>query len=372
MASQRSAAPARSGPVVVPPDVSRAPLRPRTGTLRCGVIGVGRMGRHHARIYSQMEGVRFVGVVDTDRERAETIVENHGGSVMESVEAMLQSGVDAVSIAVPTSFHLPVARPFLESGVACLIEKPLARDADEAGVLARLAEAHGAVLQVGHSERFNPAVRALKREQEKDPSGEGIAPRFIEVHRVSPMTFRSVDVSVVSDMMIHDLDVVLMLMGGDEPVDVQASGVPVITEHADVCNARLTFERPQGKVVANITASRLALKVERKIRIIGEDVYVSVDYAKKAGVIIRRTANRAQLDEVQEELRRGADLSDLNYHELVAVEDLAIDDAEPLKMQLSSFLEAVRTGTSPEVDARAGFAAVRTAERIEAAARADW
>ncbi|MEC9373430.1 MAG: hypothetical protein VYC34_06270, partial [Planctomycetota bacterium] len=147
---------------------------------------------------------------------------------------------------------------------------------------------------------------------------------------------------------------------------------PVITEHPDVCNARLTFEQPYGRCVANITASRLALKTERKIRVIGPDVYVSIDYAKKAGVVIRKNANRLQLEEVQEQLRKGADLSDLNYHELVAVEDLKIDDAEPLRMQLESFLTAIRTGARPEVDAQAGLAAVRTAERIEEALRRDW
>src|SRR5690606_21493061 len=140
----------------------------------------------------------------------------------------------------------------------------------------------------------------------------GIVPRFIEVHRVSPMTFRSVDVSVVMDMMIHDLDVVLMLMNGAEPVEVQASGVPVLTEHEDVCNARLTFDQPQGKCVANITASRLALKTERKIRIIGDNAYVSLDYAKKSGLLIRKTANELQMAEVREALRNGADLSDLD------------------------------------------------------------
>lgn len=335
-------------------------------TVRFGVVGVGRMGRHHARVSSETPGVTLVGVVDSDEERRETVADARGCAAMATVEELLAAGVDAVAIAAPTTHHLAVARPLLEAGVACLIEKPLAPDAAQAEELVRIAERAGAVLQVGHTERFNPAVRALRAEQEKDRADgrAEIRPRFMEVHRVSPMTFRSVDVGVVFDMMIHDLDVVLMLMGGAEPVDVQASGVAVMTEHEDVCNARLTFEQPQGRCVANITASRLALKTERKIRIVAEDAYVSIDYAKKAGVVIRRTANEAQLAEVRAELRKGTDLSDLNYHDLVAVENLAIDDAEPLRMQLESFLDAVRTGRRPEVDARAGFAAVRTAERI--------
>jgi predicted dehydrogenase len=336
-------------------------------TLRCAVIGVGRMGRHHARVYAQTPGVRLVGVVDDDEGRRESVAEARACKALPSVDALLAEGVDAVSIAVPTTHHLRIARPLLEAGVACLIEKPLAPDAEEAEEITRLAEASGAALQVGHIERYNPAVRAL-RSRQREGAGE-IVPRFIEVHRVSPMTSRSVDVSVVFDMMIHDLDVVLMLMGGQEPVDVQAAGVAVVTEHNDVCNARLTFRRPQGVCVANITASRLAFKTERKTRVIADDAYVSIDYAKRAGVLIRRTANQMQLEEVRAALREGKDLSDLNYHELVALEDLKVDDADQLELQIADFLDAVRTGRRPDVDARAGFAAVRTAERIEQACR---
>jgi predicted dehydrogenase len=175
------------------------------------------------------------------------------------------------------------------------------------------------------------------------------------------------------DMMIHDLDVVLWLMGGVEPTDVQASGIPVLTEHEDVCNARLTFDLPYGKCVANVTASRLALKTERKTRIIGENAYVSIDYARKAGVLIRRTANQVQMDEIRDALRKGTDLSELDYSDLIAIEQLEIDDAaDQLEMEIQSFLDAVRTGSKPPIDAKAGFAAVRTAQRIMEAARADW
>ncbi len=335
------------------------------GALRLGVIGVGRMGRHHARVCAETAGATLVGVVDPDEERRETIAEARGCGAFASAQELKEAGVDAVLVAAPTSAHAEIARPFLEAGVACLVEKPLARDGVEAQALVELAERTGAVLQVGHTERFNPVVRALRRLREE--SHEPLAPRFIEVHRVSPMTFRSVDVSVVADMMIHDLDVVMMLTGGREPIEIRASGVAVITECADVCNARLTFETPSGPCVANITASRLALKTERKMRVIGEEIYCSVDYAKKSGVVIRRTANTPQLEQLRESLRRGADLSDLDYHDLVAVEDLEIDDQEPLRMQLDSFLKTIRARSRPEVDAEAGLAAVRTAERIEEA-----
>jgi len=354
-----------------PKAASRSATRPvevaPPDTIRLGVIGVGRMGRHHARVCSETVGASLVGVADQDEERRETAAEARGCRAFATPRELREAGVDAVVIAAPTSSHVEIARPFLEQGVACLVEKPLARDVAEAQALVEVAERTGAVLQVGHTERFNPVVRALRRLREE--SHEPLAPRFIEVHRVSPMTFRSVDVSVVSDMMIHDLDVVMMLTGGREPVDVQASGVAVITECADVCNARLTFDTREGACVANITASRLAMKTERKMRVIGEELYCSVDYAKKAGVVIRRTANRPQLEQVRESLRAGADLSDLDYHDLVALEDLQIDDQEPLRMQLDSFLEAIRTRSRPEVDAEAGLAAVRTAERIEEAIR---
>ena len=345
--------------------------------LRCGVVGVGRMGRHHATKYATMAGSKLVGVVDDDVERRETVAETHGCGAWGTVEELIAAGVDAVSVAVPTTAHLRSAAPLLEAGVACLIEKPLANDVDEARRLVELSEKSGAVLMVGHIERFNPAVRALDRTTGiGNTGGSGvrhIVPRFIEVHRVSPMTFRSVDVSVVMDMMIHDLDVVLWMMGGVEPDDVQASGIPVLTEQEDVCNARLSFTLPHGKCVANVTASRLAMKTERKVRIIGENAYVSIDFAKKSGVVIRKTANQIQMDEIREALRQGADLSSLDYSNLLAIEELVVDDnADQLEMEIGSFLEAVRTGQQPPIDARAGFAAVRTAQRIMAAAREDW
>ena len=334
---------------------------------RCAVVGVGRMGRHHARVYTELPNARLVGVVDQDAGRRNAIAEKHGCPAFESVSELLDAGVDAVSVAVPTSHHLDAAWPLLEAKVACLIEKPLASDVQQAQRIKEHAERTGAVLQVGHIERYNPAVMALRRE-----GTDSIVPRFIEVHRISPMTFRSVDVGVVFDMMIHDLDVVLMLMGGIEPTEVHASGVSVVTEHEDVCNARLVFEAPQGKCVANITASRLALKTERKVRIVGDDAYVSIDYANKSGVLIRRTANQAQLTDVREALRSGKDLSSLDYSDLVTLDPLTVDDAEPLRLQLEAFLHAVRTGSRPDIDASDGFANVRTAERIVQAVRADW
>ncbi|MEM1166675.1 MAG: Gfo/Idh/MocA family oxidoreductase, partial [Planctomycetota bacterium] len=154
--------------------------------------------------------------------------------------------------------------------------------------------------------------------------------------------------------------------------DVQASGVNILTEHEDVCSARLTFQMPQGRCVANISCSRLALKTERKVRITGENAYVSIDYANKTGVLLRRTANEAQMNQVRTALRDGTDLSDLDYSELVEIEPLDIEGGDQLEMELNAFLDAVREGTRPPIDARAGFAAVRTAQRIMAECRQDW
>lgn len=335
--------------------------------LRCGVIGVGRMGRHHARIYAQLAGAELVGVVDKNPESRKAIVEQWGGKEFESVEQLIAAGVDAVTIATPTVHHKAAAEPLLKARVACLIEKPLAPDAEEARAMAETAAASQAVLQVGHVLRYDPVMMAIR-------NIHGLTPRFIEMVRISPMTFRSIDVGVVLDMMIHDLDLLLMLVGA-EPEDVQASAVAVLGEVEDVCNARLTFppdpRNPRNgmRCVANLTASRLALKTERKIRIISEDTYVSADFVARSGTVVHKTANAQQLADLRERLKAAEDLSHVNYLDLVKVEPLAVGEGEPLKLQIEDFLSAVRSGRQPTVDAYAGFAAVRTAERIVEAAR---
>jgi predicted dehydrogenase len=335
--------------------------------IRCGAIGVGRMGRHHARVYADLPSVQLIGVVDADEDRRLAVAEKHDCRAFETVDELLDAGIDAASVAVPTSAHQEVAEKLLRAGVACLIEKPLAGDVKSARAIKELAERSGGILMVGHIERFNPVMRAMQQ-LTQGPAGVEIVPRFVQVHRVSPMTFRSVDVGVVMDMMIHDLDVVLMLME-QEPTEVRAAGVSIVTEHEDICNAWLTFERPVGRCVANITASRLALKTERVTRITGENAYIKIDYATKSGTIIRRRANDLQMREIRDQLRTGADLTSLKWQELVNVEPLVVDDREPIVMEIESFLAAVRTGEPPPIDAEAGLANVRTAERIVQAIR---
>lgn len=335
----------------------------KDSTIRCGVIGAGRMGRHHVRVYAQNQNAELVGVVDVDSDVCNSIVEEWGGKAYGTVEELLAAGVDAVTIATPTIHHRSAAETLLASKVACLIEKPLAPNVDEARSIADAADASDAVLQVGHIVRYDPVMRAIS-------DIAGLTPRFIEMDRVSPMTFRSVDVGVVLDMMIHDLDLLLMLTGS-EPEEIHANAVCVLGEAEDVCNARLTF--PAGdddtRCVANITASRLALKTERKLRIISEDTYVSADFVARKGTVVRKIANEQQLAELRERLKAGEDLSDLNYLELIELDDLKIKDGDALELQIDDFLSAVREGRRPTIDAHAGFAAVRTAERIVESAR---
>lgn len=336
-----------------------------TKPLRCAVIGVGRMGRHHARLYAQHPETELIGVVDVNHDAASDVTSEWGGKAFDSVDALLSAGVDAVTIATPTVHHRVDAEQLLAADVSCLIEKPLAPDVTEGQALVDAAQRSKGVLQVGHVVRYDPvmmAIRSLATE---------FTPRFIEMDRISPMTFRSVDVGVVLDMMIHDLDLLLMFVGA-EPEEIHANAVCVLGEAEDVCNVRLVF--PEGddglRCVANVTASRLALKTERKLRVISEDTYLSADFVARKGTIVRKTANAAQLEEVRARLRAGDDLSQVDYLDLVEVDELNIGDGEPLRLQLDDFLTAVRTGQQPAVDARTGFAAVRTAERIVEAARA--
>lgn len=335
----------------------------QTGTLRCGVVGVGKMGRHHARLWTQLEGCDLVGVVDTSAERRQAVLDQYGGKGYDTVDQLLAAGVDVVTIATPTVHHRAAAEKLLAGGVHCLIEKPLAPTPDEARAIADAAARSGAMLQVGHVVRYDPVMMAIRALQLK--------PRFVEVDRISPMTFRSVDVGVVLDMMIHDIDVLLMLFGS-EPSAVHASAVSVLGEAEDVCNARLEFPRMADGYtpVANVTASRLAMKTERKIRVMSDDTYVSADFVDRKGTVARKHANAAKIAEVRELLKQGADLSHLNFLDLLQVEPLEVTSGEPLKLQAQDFVDAVRTGRRPFVDAEDGFAAVRTADRIVEAARA--
>lgn len=322
------------------------------------------MGNHHARTYAQAPGCTLVAVVDKDAERARKVAAEHGGRALACAADVLDE-VDAVSVAVPTAFHEEVALPFIERGAAVLVEKPLAPDAAAAQRMLAAVRHCGGIMQVGHSERFNPVVQAMLR--------MGVRPKFIETHRVSPFTFRSADIGVVFDMMIHDIDIVLHLISGNTQArrpeyEVQAVGVSVLGPHEDVANARVQFA--DGSVV-NMTASRLALKTERKIRIFCPTAYISMDYHKKSGIAIKLDDNLDLIRIARE--RHFEDLSQmqhLDFGSMMKVEPLIVQDVDPLRAEIESFLNCVRTGQTPPVSAEDGAAAVEMAERIASAVRA--
>jgi predicted dehydrogenase len=299
--------------------------------MRVAVIGVGHLGQHHARIYAAMDGVDLVGVVDTNRPRAEEIARKFATHVVGDARELL-GRVDAVSVAVPTEAHLPVALPFLERGTAVLVEKPLAASLDDADRLITAAEQGGAVLAAGHTERFNPAVEAAR------PLIH--APRFIEVHRLGTFPERSLDIDVIFDLMIHDLDLLLALVGS-EVVSVEAVGVNVLTPRTDIANARLRFA---SGCIANLTASRISRDRVRKIRFFQHNTYVSVDYAAR-----EVEAYRLVPQDGRPAIEGGK---------------LPVADDEPLRRELADFVEAVRTGRKPGVSGREGRAALALATRV--------
>ena len=320
--------------------------------LPVAVIGAGHMGRHHVRIYNQMPQARLVAVIDRDVERAKALAEPLG--VKYAAELTPEIGdIAAVTVAVPTVHHLSVARPLIERGIGVLIEKPLAQSCAEASEIADLAEKHKVVVQVGHTERFNPAVRAVQR--------LGVRPKFVETHRISPFTFRSADVGVVFDMMIHDIDIMLSLVQ-DEVVRVDAVGVNVLGPHEDIANVRLNC---RNGAVANLTASRLALKTERKLRVFCEDAYISLDYQKKVGIAVMLDKNLDVIKIAREKnIEDLSQMAGVDFGKLVKIEPLTIENRDALEDELATFVECVRERKQPPVSARDGVAAVRLAEQI--------
>jgi predicted dehydrogenase len=334
--------------------------------LRVAVIGAGHMGRHHVRIYGELEECELVAVVDKDLDRAKEFAAKHGGQGCASVHD-IPGEVDAVTVAVPTVYHAEVAIPLLERGVAVLVEKPLAPDAASGRQLLEASKKSGSLLQVGHSERFNPVVQAMLRMD--------VTPRFVETHRISPFTFRSADIGVVFDMMIHDIDIVLHLVKRRD-YKIDAAGVAVLGTCEDVANARVRFggEGKDAEAVVNMTASRLALKTERKIRVFAPTGYLSMDYQTKSGVAIKFADNLDVIKMARE--RNFEDLSQmahLDFGSMVKIEPLQVDDKEPLRAEIETFLQSVRTGSDSGVSAEDGLAAVEMAERITSAvSELDW
>ncbi len=329
--------------------------------FKVAVVGAGRMGNHHARTYAGLDECELVAVVDQDPERAAKVASDHGGKALLSIDE-LPDDLTAATVAVPTVNHADVAIPLMERGVHVLVEKPLAHDGVTARRLLDASLKTKRLLQVGHSERFNPVVQALLRLE--------VVPQFIETDRISPFTFRSADVGVVFDMMIHDIDIVLHLVRQHE-YELQAVGVNVLGDYEDVANARVQFA---NGCVVTMTASRLALKTERKIRIFSPSAYLSMDYQKKSGIAIKLKDNMELIRTARE--RNYEDLSqmqNLDYSSMVKIEPLLVDDKDALRSEVTAFFDSIRTDSSAAVSAEDGVAAVELAERItEAVKQHKW
>jgi predicted dehydrogenase len=321
--------------------------------VRTAVIGAGKMGAIHAKVYNQLEQSDFIAVVDTDADKARTLAEQYNCAALSDYNDILGK-VDAVTIATPTVTHLDLAKLFIENNIAVLIEKPLAANVSEGKKIAELAKKHNIVVAVGHSERCNPVVQAIKRLD--------IEPKFIEANRISPYPFRSTDVGVVLDVMIHDIDIILSLAAG-KIRKIDAVGLSVIGEKEDICNARIVFD---NGCIANVTASRLALKTERKVRVFSRKVYVSLDYFKKSGIVIKADPNINVVKWINEKQEAGDfDLTTVNWPDLLHIEELDIDDKEPIRLEQENFLRAVMDSDfTPEVSADEGLAALECAEKI--------
>lgn len=301
--------------------------------IRVAVVGAGDFGRNHVRVYRELGDAELAGVVDTNAERARAVAAEFSTEVLPGVEA-LAGRVDAVSLAVPTVEHARLGCWLLERGMDVLVEKPIAASLAEADELIAAARKHGRILQVGHLERFNPAVVAVEKIVHH--------PLFFEVHRLGIFTPRSLDIDVIYDVMIHDLDILLALVGA--PVtDLKAVGIPVVTDRVDIAHARIEFETG---AVANLTASRVSTERVRKMRFFQAHEYVSLDYTRQDALRIR--------------VREPGPQPQFDFEKLPAAPE------EPLRAELRAFLEAVRTRTAPRVDGAAGRRALELADRVMA------
>ena len=321
--------------------------------IRTAVVGAGKMGAIHAKVYSTLPQSELVAVVDSDPAKAAQLAEKyHCRACTDPAEILDQ--VDAVTIATPTTTHLELAKPFLRHRIPVLIEKPLASSVREGRKIVSLARRYDTVVAVGHSERCNPVVQAMKR--------FSIEPKFIEAHRVSPYPFRSTDVGVVLDIMIHDIDIVLSL-ANSKIRRVDAVGVNVIGNSEDICNARIAFA---NGCIANLTASRLALKTERRVHVFTRQAYLSVDYLKKTGIVIKTDPNKDVVEWIrQQQGRPDFNPASVNWLDLLHIEPLEIDDKEPIRLEQEAFLRAIQDRSfRPEVSAEEGLAALRCAQQI--------
>ena len=296
--------------------------------IRVAVIGAGVFGRHHLRVLSQSLDATLVGVVDANPERAARAAAEHNCLTFATL-GELQGNIDAAVVAVPTSLHAEVGCELLEAGIDVLVEKPIAPDLSSARRLVETAAAHDRILQIGHLERFNPAVTALKK--------IATIPLFFEIHRLSLFSPRSLDVDVVLDLMIHDLDIVLDLAGA-RPEEIRAAGISILSDKVDIANVRLAFP---GGCVANLTASRVSTERVRKLRLFQPHQYISLDYQKQDAVAFTVSENQQ-----------------------IGFQPLPVMKEEPLRLELESFLESVAKRSRPLVPGEEGLRALEVALAI--------
>jgi len=317
--------------------------------LRVGVVGTGSLGFHHARILRDLPGVAMAGIYESRPERAREVEEELGVEARESLDGLLDR-VDAVVIAVPTVDHEAVATAALARGIHVMVEKPMAPDLEAADRILQAAEGSGAVVQIGHVERFNAALQAAEKFLEK--------PLFIESHRIAPFVPRSTDVAVVLDLMIHDVDLVQALVG-ESIRDIAAAGMPVLTPHVDIANARLTF---QGGAVANLTASRVSVERMRKLRIFQRSGYLSLNLADGTGEFLRL---KAELPFMTGEEVGSPTIPEGGLEGLVERIPLEGSRVEPLRRELENFRDACLGGGDPAVSGQDGRDALAVTLSIE-------
>ncbi len=295
--------------------------------LKCGVAGVGYLGQHHARIYSELEGVTLAGIYERDAARANEISERHDCPVFSDLSE-LANACDAISVVVPTDKHHEVAIPLLDAGCHLLIEKPICESVEEAAEILAAANRANALVQVGHIEHFNPVMSYLEEVVSR--------PRYITAERLAPFQPRGTEVGVVLDLMIHDIGVVLQLVGS-RPVDVRSVGVSVLSKTEDIANARIEFE---NGCVANLSVSRVSSKKVREIRVFQSTGYISLDFMNQAGHHVAVGAGGLDKQEVP------------------------IEKGEPLKLELASFVESVKNRKDPKVGGELGKTALGLAIQI--------
>lgn len=303
--------------------------------LRIGVVGTGALGSHHARVFAGLDNAVLTSVFDLDPKKARSAGDLHGATIASSLDDLMES-VDAAVVAVPTADHASVAETLIRAGRHVLVEKPFTSTVDDGERLVTLAREKGVTLQVGHVERFNPAAEALRRIG---------APRFVEVHRLSPFPNRSLDIDVILDLMIHDLDL-LIALDASPAVQIDAVGVPVLTDRVDIANVRIRF---QSGLIANLTASRVSVEKIRKFRVFGSGLYASCDFLTRQAQIAKLVTGKDGAIEIKVEAIGAAS---------------AGPESEPLLRQAKAFVHSILGREAPLVSGADGVAVLRLATEI--------